>query len=102
MSEDNKITSIQINFPCGVELPEGFEQALVESVGAVCKAWEKQNPTMVMWPAGIGAKPIWDEPNEPTFDDSVLQIDVTAREDYHGNNEFNPDRERLRSEARKG
>jgi hypothetical protein len=30
--------------------------------------------------AGIGAKPVWREPEEPWFDNSVFHIDVTERE----------------------
>jgi len=75
-----KILKIEIPFPVFVELPPGFEQTLDALVGMVCKAYEKENPDRVMWPAGIGAKPIWREPEEPQFDSSILEISVEERE----------------------
>ena len=94
----NKITSIEITFPVPVELPDGWERALDALVGIVCGFYEREHPDRVMWPAGCGAKPEWHEPDEPTFDTSVFSIQVSEREDYYGNNEYNPDGERLRRE----
>lgn len=110
-----KINRIEISFPVGIEFPAGFDQALDALVNMVCKAYEAQNPTRVMWPAGAGSKPKFsvadsiflgkapdaDAPDagEPTFDDSVYEISVAEREDYHGQNPANPERERLRDEA---
>lgn len=76
----SKIAAIEIAFPMPVELPPGFEQTLDSLIGMVCKLYEQQHPDRSMWAAGIGAKPIWREPEEPTFDTSVLHIDVAERE----------------------
>jgi len=96
-----KIQQIEISFPAPVELPDGFDQTLSCLIGMVCKQYEKENPTRVMWAAGHGSKPIWNEPNEPDFDSSVYVIDVSEREDTAGSNKYNPYREKLKAEARK-
>lgn len=111
----SKVSRIEVNFAEAVELPDGFEQVLCGLVDMACKQWERENPTMVMWPAGQGSKPLWSKADaaflgvaatnsapdsgEPEFDDTVYCIDVEAREDYHGNNPYNPEREKLRAEA---
>lgn len=99
-----KIRAIEITFPTGVTFPDGFEQALSSLVDMVCKQYEREHPTEVMWPAGYGSKmlsnPLAMSDDEPLeFDDSVYSISVSAREDYYGNNPHNPDRARLQSEA---
>ncbi len=96
----SKIKRIEISFPVEIELPDGFEQALSALVGIVCSQYQKENPTRVMWTAGHGSKPLWNEPNEPDFDDSVYVIDVSEREDTTGSNRYNPYREELRSELK--
>lgn len=109
------VVRIEISFPVPVEIPAGWDQALDALVNMVCKAYEAQNPTRVMWPAGNGSKPKFSQadavflgktpdPNapesgEPTWDDSVYEISVSEREDYYGNNPLNPDRARLREIA---
>ena len=75
-----KINKIEIVFPCDVELPRGFEQVLSCLVDMVCKKYEAENKTRVMWPAGHGSKPLWREPEEPEWDDSVFSIEVAERE----------------------
>ena len=78
----SKIRRIEIEFPILVELPEGFGRALSALVGMICRKYEIENPTRVMWPSGSGAKPLWNEPAEPDWDDSVYQITVSEREAY--------------------
>jgi hypothetical protein len=97
----SRIQRIEINFPVPVEFPDGFEQALSALIGMICEKYERENPTKVMWTAGHGNKPIWNEPKEPEFDDSVYCIDVAEREDTGGSNRYNPDREILREDLRK-
>ena len=96
----SKIQKIEITFPTEIELPDGFEQALSALVGIACEKYQKENPTRVMWTAGHGSKPMWNEPNEPEFDDSVYVIDVAEREDIAGSNKYNPDRGKLKAELR--
>lgn len=98
------IVLIEIQFPTTVELPDGFEQALDGLVDMACKKWERENPAMTMWVAAHGSKMLVhpgmvDEEHPMEFDDSVYVIEVSAREDYTGNNPHNPDRDRLRTEA---
>lgn len=92
--------TINITFPVDVELPDALERRLVEIVDEVCRAYEKAHPDRTMWAAGFGALPQWSQadaaflgktaaPNapesgEPTFDDSVYNIDVAERERYEG------------------
>jgi hypothetical protein len=70
---------IEITFPVPVEFPEGFFQVLDRLVNMVCEKYEAENPTRTMWPCGHGSKPIWREPEEPLFDESVYQISVSER-----------------------
>ncbi|MCK5020281.1 MAG: hypothetical protein KAS32_24795 [Candidatus Peribacteraceae bacterium] len=64
-----------------------------------CKQYEIENPTRVMWPAGCGAKPIRREPQEPEYDDTIYVIEVAEREDLHGRNPLNPDKDELQTIA---
>lgn len=111
-----KVTQIEIQFPCPVELPEGWERALDGLIDIVCKQYQREHPKEVMWPSGHGSKPTFskadaaflgkpatpDAPDtgEPTWDDSIYQISVACREDYYGENPRNPDRERLQAGLR--
>ncbi len=112
----SKLRGIEISFPVGVELPDGWERALDSLVNMVCEKYERENPARVMWPANFGSKPLWSKTDaaflgveaapdappcgDPGFDDSVFVIGVCEREDFHGRNPHNPDRERLRKEAK--
>ena len=83
-----------------VDLPEGLGHALDLVTGIACDAWERENPTMVMWPAEYGCKPTrYDQGAPVEFDDAVYVIGCYAREDYYGRNPLNPDGPRLRAEA---
>jgi len=93
------IRKIKIDFPVSVGFPPGWEQALDALIGQVCLQYEKDNPTQVMWVAGGGSEPIWNEPHEPTFDSSVFHLEIATREDLYGNNPWNPNRDALRKEV---
>jgi hypothetical protein len=75
-----KVLSIRVDFPVPVDLPPGFDRALESLVNMVCEAYEKENPERTMWPAGMGAMPVYREPEEPLFDLSVLNIAVAERD----------------------
>ena len=75
-----KISMIEVTFPAEVEIPKTARIALEAAVTLVCKKYERENPTRVMWPAGVGSKMLLNEPEEPTFDDTVFVIDVAERE----------------------
>ena len=75
-----KIQKIEIEFPFLVELPPRCTEFLATAVNLICKKYEAENPDRVMWPAGHGSKPIWREPEEPEFDDSIYHISVAERE----------------------
>lgn len=76
----SKTKTIEISFPIPVNFPPGFERALDALINMICEAYERENPTRVMWPAGCGCKPIWMGMNEPEFDDSTFVIEVAERE----------------------
>lgn len=78
------ITRVEINFPEPVQLPPGFDHIITAVVGAICADWEINHPGYVMWPAGIGAKAIWNKLEEPTFNRDVYCIDCVAREESDG------------------
>ena len=96
----SKIRGIEICFPEPVELPDGWEKTLDSLIGMVCDKYERENPERVMWPAGHGCKPLWDEPNEPKFDETIYQVEVAEREDLWGNNPHNPNADALKEKAR--
>ena len=77
----NKVQRIEINFPATVEMPSGFEHIVMSYADAICSAWEAANKGKVMWAAGVGAKVIWKEPEEPDYDDSVFCIDCAMRDE---------------------
>jgi len=99
----SNVSRVEVNFPVPVSLPLGWERALDALVGMVCEQYQRENPTMVMWPAGIGSKitsmGIAAGDEHIDFDDSTLAIDCAAREDYYGDNPSNPDREKLRHQS---
>lgn len=89
-------------WPAPVEPPGDMLHALDMLTGIACTLWERENPTMVMWPAGHGCKPTRYDMGAPVeFDDDCYVIQCYAREDYHGRNPLNPDGPRLRAEAEK-
>lgn len=95
-----KIQRIEIDFPVAIDLPDGWEQTLDGLISMICRQYEKENPDRVMRPLiGHGSKPIWNEPHEPEYDDTVYRIEVTEREDLHGSNKHNPMRDELRKKA---
>lgn len=98
---NNKIKAIEIHFPCDVKLPEGWQQTLGSLIGMVCKSYEEENPTRIMWPLFEGGKPLGNVMVDDLvdYDMSVLCIEVSEREDIYGGNDWNPDREELRKKA---
>lgn len=82
----SKIRAIEISFPVPIELPEGFDRKLSELIDSVCDQYEREHLDRVMWTAGHGSKPIWNDPKEPIFDDSIFHIEVAEREDYNNKN----------------
>lgn len=83
---DETIRQIQVTFPCPVELPAKWVEQFVEAVDQICKNYERQNPSRVMWPFGVGSKPLYNwhaiADGEQEFDSSTLHIEVAEREDY--------------------
>jgi hypothetical protein len=89
---------IQVEFEKAVDLPDRFYRHLDMLVHTVCDQYEHSNPSMVMWAAGHGSKPLSGDYSK--FDDTCYSVSCCAREDYHGDNPYNPERDRLRAEAR--
>jgi hypothetical protein len=75
-----KIRRIEITFAVPVELTTREMQDLNRIANNAAR--RSQTPELVHWAAGCGSKPIWNEPHEPTWDDTVFSIDCCARERY--------------------
>jgi hypothetical protein len=84
--ERRKISKIEVSFPVPVIMPAKSHQKIADCIDNICKLYEIQNPTRVMWPFGFGSKPkyIWEaiDDGEQVYDDSVFYIEVAEREDY--------------------
>lgn len=101
-----RLHKLEISFPCTVDVPEEVIRKIDALVGEVCKLYEAQNPTRIMWPSGHGSKIIWSridaaflgrtaEPDakasgEPDYDESIYEISVSEREAYEGEREKRP------------
>ena len=75
-----EIKRIEIEFAIPVVMTPALQRHLCNMVNAMARATETDE--IVHWQAGCGSKPIWNEPHEPTWDDSVYHIDTCARERY--------------------
>jgi hypothetical protein len=75
-----KIQKIEVVFPVPVEVPPGFSRLLEGVVGMVCEKYKAENPERSMWVFGVGSKPLFQEPLEPKWDDSIYFIEVAERE----------------------
>ena len=98
-SEVSKVSQITISFGEPVNLPDGFERALDGFIGMVCEQYQRENPTRVMWPSGHGHQPQWRGGEIVGFDLSTYSIECTERDDFHGENEHNPNHIALRAAA---
>ena len=76
------IQAIEISFGAPVELSEAEEQMLMGLLSSACDRYSDEHPDRIMWVAGWGAKPLWREPQEPDFDDTVLHGECYERERY--------------------
>ena len=90
------ISRIEVNFAIPVELTENEERQICDIVQAAAKRTETDE--IVHWQSDIGSKPHFSkadgrflrvevdddapETGEPTWDDSVLQINTCSRERY--------------------
>ncbi len=76
---------IEINFPVDVKIRHEYFKKLNDLVDLICKDYERENPTRVMWPFGEGFKmmvnPLMLSDDEPIpFDESCHEIEVAERE----------------------
>ena len=116
-SNPNSLSRLTLETTAHFEVSDGAMRMLDAFCFGLCDQFNHANPTMIMWPSSQGARPNWskqdaaflgkstseDAPDdgEPTFDDSVWQIECTCREDYYGSNPWNPDKDALREAAAK-
>ncbi|HVN82273.1 MAG TPA: hypothetical protein VMW38_25030 [Terriglobia bacterium] len=78
--DDFEIKRIEVDFAIPVVMTPMIQRQLDEIVSRMARATETDE--IVHWASGCGSKPIWNEPNEPTFDDSVYHIETCARQRY--------------------
>jgi hypothetical protein len=75
-----EVRRIEVDFAMPVEMTQTLQRLICDLVNGMARATE--TPDIVHWQAGCGSKPIWNEPEEPTWDDTVYRIDTFARERY--------------------
>lgn len=98
--DSGRLQFFSYSWPQPIEFPGDLLHAIDMLAGVACTLWERENHTMVMWPAGHGCKPTRYDMGAPVeFDDDCYVIECYAREDLHGRNPLNPDGPRLRAEA---
>lgn len=75
-----EIKRIEVEFAIPVVMTPALQRHLCNMVNAMARATETDE--IVHWQSGVGSKPIWNEPHEPTWDDSVYHIETCARQRY--------------------
>jgi hypothetical protein len=75
-----KIRRIEVQFGVPVELTSREMQDVNRIVNNAAR--RSQTPKLVHWAAGCGSKPLWREPEEPEWDDSIFFIECCARERF--------------------
>jgi len=73
---------IEVSFPVDMKFSDDFQEKLHGLLADECNRYEKEHPDRAMWVFAYGDKPLWNEPHEPTFDESVLNIEIAERERY--------------------
>jgi hypothetical protein len=91
---------VRVSFEEGVENLDGIDHVIVAMVDLVCKTWERENPTMVMWPCFIGLRPVCIGGEIVGTEDDEFVVGCEAQEDLLGRNPFNPNREALKAAGR--
>jgi hypothetical protein len=94
--DDSLLSAIEIRFHIPTWVEPGTLRAIQETVERICRAPKNTPVGGVHWAAGCGSKPGWSQADqrmlgkpvdpsapatgEPTFDDSVFQIETCSRE----------------------
>lgn len=73
------LQGIEFHFGIPVFLTQDQQRRLHELLVEIVRSPSNQPKQGVHWLAEWGAKPHWQEPNEPTFDDSILTGSSVAR-----------------------
>ncbi len=73
------LSRMEFNFSIGVWLTQDQQRRLNQLLSEIVDAPWNEPLDGVHWLAEWGSKPMWREPQEPTFDDSVLQGQSCAR-----------------------
>lgn len=90
----SELRAMAFSFAIPIYLTQEQQRRLHLLLDEVVRAPWNQPVSGVHWLAGWGAKPQWREPEEPTFDDTVLTGETCARG-------FVSDEERKRVTARR-
>jgi hypothetical protein len=75
-----EVRAIEIQFARPVLITLSVQRILVDLVNEMARATE--TPEFIHWAAGSGSKPLWREPEEPEWDDTIFHIETFSRERY--------------------
>lgn len=93
-------TGFSVTFSSVLADPYSANRVLDALVEHVCRSWQAENPTMVMWASNLGFKPVASRGGVVGYELGVFQISCEARRDYAGRNPHNPDAERIKMARR--
>lgn len=75
-----EIRQIEVSFAIPVVVTQDQSRQLVKVIDDITKSPWNQPLAGVHWLSGMGSKPLWREPEEPDFDDSIYFLETCARE----------------------
>lgn len=94
--DDTEISKIEVDFAISVFVTPEQQHRLADLIQEICRSPKNTPVNGVHWQSGIGSKPHWSrtdaaflgkqaeddalDSGEPTFDDSVLHLETSARE----------------------
>lgn len=76
------LRGIEITFPAAVEITSDEQRVIHDVVRMICQRYENEHPERVMWPFGMGQRPIERMGELEGFDETRFSIDCSERERY--------------------
>lgn len=71
-----KRQKIFIEFPYPVELTDSIEKKIYYTISSFCAKHSKELVGKKLFVSSCGSMPIYKEPEEPDFNDSILHVDI--------------------------